>query len=221
VAHAGVPLGRAKQQVPRLKGEAGELLEASLREARLLAELARRSARGRGAQAKLRAAGALEQLVEGCGRVAGQIRPRLSGVRISDRLVSLADPDARPIRGRQTEFGYVVQIAAVTPTTRPSARGSSCRRRWNRAPGRDTLLPQTVAEHERLALSPSESGSMAASRPAPRPTRRAARPEADLHIGPPTARLEAHPPQPRPLPHRHRGPHLPAQAQLLAQARPV
>jgi hypothetical protein len=46
------------------------LLEASLGEARGLIERARRSARGRGAHAKLRAARALEELVERCGRVA-------------------------------------------------------------------------------------------------------------------------------------------------------
>jgi transposase, IS5 family len=90
--------GERKQEVLRLTGEAGRLLEASLREARRLTGEARRSARGRGARAKLRAAEALEQLVERCGRVADQIRARLAGEQISDRLISLADPDARPIR---------------------------------------------------------------------------------------------------------------------------
>src|SRR5918992_23473 len=66
--------GERKQEVLRLTAEAGGLLEASLREARRLAGAARRGARGRGARAKLRAASALEGLVERCERVAGQIR---------------------------------------------------------------------------------------------------------------------------------------------------
>lgn len=43
------------------------------------------------------------------------------------RLVSIADPDARPIRkgklGNPTEFGYVAQICEVTENTRKRARG--------------------------------------------------------------------------------------------------
>jgi transposase, IS5 family len=153
--------GERKQEVLRLTAEAGRLLEASLREARRLAGAARRSARGRGARAKLRAARALEELVERCERVAGQIRARLRGERISDRLVSLADPDARPIRkgkqGKPTEFGYVVQVAEVTPNTKPGARGlvlPAASKPGN--PGENQLLPDTVAELERLGLSPSE-----------------------------------------------------------------
>jgi len=41
--------------------------------------------------------------------------------------VSIADPDARPIRkgklGKPTEFGYVAQICEVTDHTRRGARG--------------------------------------------------------------------------------------------------
>jgi transposase, IS5 family len=49
-------------------------------------------------------------------RLLDQTRQRLAGQRaIGDRLVSLADPDARPIRkgkpGRPTEFGYTVLLA--------------------------------------------------------------------------------------------------------------
>jgi transposase, IS5 family len=153
--------GERKQEVLRLTGEAGKLLEASLREARRLTERARRSARGRGAQAKLRAARTLEELVERCERVADQIQARLAGEQISDRLVSIADPDARPIRkgkqGKPTEFGYVVQIAEVTPNTKPGARGlvlPASSRPGN--PGENQLLPDTVSELERLELSPSE-----------------------------------------------------------------
>ena len=44
-----------------------------------------------------------------------QISQRVAGKPIKDRLVSLSDPDARPIRkgklGKPNEFGYVAQIA--------------------------------------------------------------------------------------------------------------
>ncbi|MGH2741151.1 MAG: ISNCY family transposase [Gammaproteobacteria bacterium] len=153
--------GDRKQEVLRLTGETGKLLERSLREARRLTEQARRSARGRGAQSKLRAAERMERLTERCEKVAGQIDKRLRGEQITDRIVSLADPDARPIRkgkqGKPTEFGYVVQIAELTPNTKPGARGlvlAAATAPGN--PGENQLLPDTVAELERLGLSPSE-----------------------------------------------------------------
>src|SRR5215211_2935543 len=96
-------------------------------EARTLAAQARASARGRGAQAKLHAAWRLEELADHCQRIATQIQQRSRGEKIADRLVSLADPDARPIRkgklGKPNEFGYVAQLAEVTANTRRGARG--------------------------------------------------------------------------------------------------
>jgi IS5 family transposase len=113
--------GEAKAQVLKLTAQTGELLERSVREARRLVKLARSKARGRGAQRKLKAAGKLEQLVDRCERVASQIKQRVAGDPISDRIVSLADPDARPIRkgklGKPNEFGYVTQLAEVTENT--------------------------------------------------------------------------------------------------------
>ena len=59
--------------------------------------------------------------------MAEQIDRRVRGLKITDRLVSIADPDARPIRkgklGKPTEFGYVAQICEVTENTRKGARG--------------------------------------------------------------------------------------------------
>jgi hypothetical protein len=50
--------------------------------------------------------------------VAEQIDRRVRGRKITERLVSIADPDARPIRkgklGKPTEFGYVAQLCEVT-----------------------------------------------------------------------------------------------------------
>lgn len=117
----------AKEQVLELTGEAGQLLNTSLREARRLLEQTRRSARGRGALRKQKAADAFEQIVERAEKVARQITQRLAGERITDRLVSMSDPDARPIRKGKlknpTQFGYVKQIAEITPNTKRGARG--------------------------------------------------------------------------------------------------
>ena len=153
--------GEARAEVLRLTGETGQLLERSIAESRQLAALARSRARGRGAKAKLRAVAKLEQLADRCERVASQIKQRLAGEPISDRLVSLSDPDARPIRkgklGKPTEFGYVTQLAELTENTRPGARGLILppqSRPGN--PAENTLLPDTVAELQRLGLSPRE-----------------------------------------------------------------
>jgi IS5 family transposase len=114
-------------EVLALNAKAGRAMARSVREARALAAQARSAARGRGARAKLRAARRLEDLADRCQRVATQIQQRQRGEKITDRLVSLADPDARPIRkgklGKPNEFGYVAQLAEVTANTRRGARG--------------------------------------------------------------------------------------------------
>jgi IS5 family transposase len=153
--------GQAKGEVLKLTAQTGRLLERSVREARRLAALARRKARGRGAQAKQHAATQLEELADRCSKVAEQIKRRVAGEKITDRLVSLADPDARPIRkgklGKPNEFGYVSQLAEVTKNTKRGARGFILPPAS--APGNpteDVLLPQTVAELVELGLSPRE-----------------------------------------------------------------
>jgi len=90
--------GQAKAKVIELNSRAGAEIARSAREARGLAAQARKAARGRGAQAKLRAASKLEELAGRCEKVAQQIDRRARGLKITDRLVSLSDPDARPIR---------------------------------------------------------------------------------------------------------------------------
>jgi transposase, IS5 family len=153
--------GEAKSEVLALTAVTGELLDRSVRETRALARAARRKARGRGANAKLKAAAKLEELADRCEKVAEQIKQRVAGEPIKDRLVSLSDPDARPIRkgklGKPTEFGYVNQLAEVTENTRRGARGlilPAATQLGN--PGEDALLPQTVAELRRLGISPRE-----------------------------------------------------------------
>ena len=153
--------GEAKAEVLDLTGQTGELLTRSVKEARRLAATARRRARGRGAQARLRAAAKLDELADRCEKVAEQICKRVHGEKITDRLISLSDPDARPIRkgklGKPTEFGYVAQIAEVTPNTQRGARGlilPAASLPGN--PGENTLLPQTISELKQLGLSPRE-----------------------------------------------------------------
>jgi IS5 family transposase len=154
--------GEAKQEVLKLTGETGELLERSVKEARKLARIACSKARGRGAKAKLKAAAALEELADRCERVAGQIRKRVAGQPIKDRIVSLFDADARPIRkgklGKKTEFGFVSQLAEVTEHTKRGARGlilpAAATEIGN--PGEDTLLPSTAAAMQRLGIHVQE-----------------------------------------------------------------
>jgi transposase, IS5 family len=145
----------------KLNVRAGRVLARSVRQARALAAQARAAARGRGAKAKLGAARRLEALADRCQRIVAQIQQRQRGQRITDRLVSLADPDARPIRkgklGTPNEFGYVVQVAEVTANTRRGARGyllPAATAPGN--PGENRLLEQTAAELDRLGLRPRE-----------------------------------------------------------------
>jgi IS5 family transposase len=119
--------GHSKPLALRLTGEAGALLAVSVRETRRLAARLRNRARGRGARAKRAAADRLDRLAELAEKVCAQIQLRLAGEPISDRLVSISDPDARPIRKgklrKPTEFGYVMQLTELCENTRRGARG--------------------------------------------------------------------------------------------------
>jgi IS5 family transposase len=153
--------GEAKAEVLALTEQTGELLTKSIKEARRLAALARSKARGRGAKAKLKAAAGLEEWADRCEKVARQIRQRVAGEPIKDRLVSLFDPDARPIRkgklGKPNEFGFVSQLAEVTEHTKRGARGLILPASTELGnPAEDTLLPQTVSEFQRLGISVRE-----------------------------------------------------------------
>jgi transposase, IS5 family len=117
--------GQRTSQVLALNAR-GWVLACSIREARALTTQARAAARERGAQAKLRAARLLDDLADRCQRIVVQIQQRQRGENISDRLVSLAGPDARPIRkgklGKPNEFGYGPG-RRVTANTGCGARG--------------------------------------------------------------------------------------------------
>jgi IS5 family transposase len=111
--------GGAKDEVRRITGELAELAETAAGEAAAVVRNARRalSRAGEAASGRLRRAVAdLEQTLERTARVVAQTRTRLSGATPAgaSRLVSLHDPDARPIPkgrlGRPVEFGYKAQV---------------------------------------------------------------------------------------------------------------
>jgi IS5 family transposase len=149
--------GEAKGEVLQLTAQTGQLLGHSIREARKLAATARRRARGRGARAKLKAARALEELADRCEKVTEQIKQRVKGEKITDRLISLWDPDARPIRkgklSQPNQFGYVDQLCEITANTKKGARGlilPPTSQIGN--PAENTLLPDTAQELRNLEI---------------------------------------------------------------------
>ena len=90
-----------------------------------------------------------------------QIERRVAGQKITDRLVSMSDPDARPIRKgklrQPTEFGTVVQIAELCENTRRGARGLIVPVSTQiGSPNEPDLLPATGAQLDRLKLRPRE-----------------------------------------------------------------
>jgi IS5 family transposase len=110
----------AKDEVKAITAEMATIAEAAAADARHVAANARRSLRraGDGASAKAKAAVAdLERTAALVEQIAAQTRTRLSG-EVPDgstRVVSLHDPDARPIAkgrlGRPVEFGFKAQVA--------------------------------------------------------------------------------------------------------------
>ena len=109
--------GLAMGEVDRLTGEVAQIAAKTVREVAVVGRNARR-ARGRrptdGRRGRL--VQALEETVTTTKRLLAQTGQRLAGNRvIPDRVVSLCDPDARPIRKGKprspTEFGYKLLVA--------------------------------------------------------------------------------------------------------------
>ena len=109
--------GVAMAEVDRLTGEVAGLARQTLREVQAVVRNARRALGRRPGDGRLgRLVGELEATIGLTGRLLAQTDQRLAGNRvIPDRLVSLADPDARPIRKGKprspTEFGYTLLVA--------------------------------------------------------------------------------------------------------------
>jgi transposase, IS5 family len=150
--------GEARDEIFRLTAEAGALLLRSVREARraLAAVPAETN------KAARRTIERLEILIGQATTVIDQIGKRVRDERITDRLVSFADPDARPVRkgkiATPTQFGYVSQLAELTSSTKRGSRGLILPPVTR--PGsvhENELLPATVAELQRLGLRPAEA----------------------------------------------------------------
>jgi IS5 family transposase len=155
--------GEAKDAVRRMTEAAAKHVQRSVGEARrLLAEAKRRRSAPQRRGARRRAIAELQRLVALSARAVEQVRIRFAGERITDRLVSLADPEARPVRrgklARPNEFGYVVQLAEVTAHTRHGARGLILPPKLGAGSTHENaLLPETVSELVALNLSLQEA----------------------------------------------------------------
>jgi IS5 family transposase len=111
--------GEAQEAVAAVTAELTKISAATIAEATEVVRNARRSIRARGELASGRLVALvsdLEVMLERSERVLAQARERLAGgmPESSSRLVSLHDPDARPIKkgrlGKPVEFGYKAQI---------------------------------------------------------------------------------------------------------------
>ena len=108
--------GQAPAEVDRLTAEVAAIARRTLGQVERVAHAARRARRARPSDGHLgRLLERLEETTSVTRRLLDQTDQRLAGNRvISDRLVALSDPDARPIRkgkpGRPTEFGYTVLL---------------------------------------------------------------------------------------------------------------
>ncbi len=153
--------GQGKETAVRLTAEAGKVTAGSVREARRLVQCLRDRARGRGAGRKLAAAARLQALVDRAEKVVEQIERRVAGKKITDRLVSMSDPDARPIRKGKirtpTEFGTVMQITELCENTRRGARGLILPVSTQiGSPNEPDLLPETGVKLRRLGVKPKD-----------------------------------------------------------------
>jgi transposase, IS5 family len=109
--------GVAMAEVDRLTGEVAQIASQSLWEVQAVMRNARGGLARRPGDGRLaRLVGELEETITHTGRLLVQTDQRLAGDRaIPDRLVSLSDPDARPIRKGKprhpTQFGYSLLLA--------------------------------------------------------------------------------------------------------------
>ena len=109
--------GAAMAEVDRLTGEVAGIARRSLRQVQVVARNARRALARRPGDGRLgRLVGELDETIGHTERLLAQTNQRLAGNRvIADRLVSLSDPDARPIRKGKpqhpTQFGYTLLLA--------------------------------------------------------------------------------------------------------------
>jgi IS5 family transposase len=140
--------GVAMAEVDRLTGEVARIARQSLGQVQVVARNARRALARRPGDGRLtRLVGELEETISQTQRLLAQTDQRLAGDRvIPDRLVSLSDPDARPIRKGKprhpTQFGYALLLAE-------DERGFICDHQLQQ--GNPPDAPQLVPSVERVA----------------------------------------------------------------------
>jgi IS5 family transposase len=109
--------GVAMAEVDRLTGEVAQIARHTLGQVQAVARNARRAGAHRPEDGRLgRLVDELAETITNTQRLLAQTDQRLAGNRvIPDRLVSLSDPDARPIRKGKprhpTQFGYTLLLA--------------------------------------------------------------------------------------------------------------
>jgi transposase, IS5 family len=222
--------GVAMGEVDRLTGEVAGIARQTLRQVQTVARNARRAlARRPGDGCLGRLVGELADTVTATERLLAQTDQRLGGNRvIPDRLVSLADPDARPIRkgkpGRPTEFGYTLLLAE-------DERGFVADHQLQR--GNPPDAPQLVPAVRRVIAGHRPAAGHRGRRPRVRHRcqrpgggsvgRQAGRAAAQRHPGQGPAGGGADPslPAAAALAGGHRGPDQPPQALIRATAHPA
>jgi len=154
--------GVAMAEVDRLTGEVAAIARHTLREVQVVARKARGGLARRPGDGRLgRLVGELQETIAATERLLAQTDQRLAGDRvIPDRLVSLADPDARPIRKGKprtpTQFGYTLLVAE-------EERGFVCDHQLQR--GNPPDAPQLVPAVKRvIALTGRPPGTVVGDR---------------------------------------------------------
>jgi IS5 family transposase len=154
--------GVAMAEVDRLTGEVAAIARHTLRQVQVVARNARGGLARRPGDGRLgRLVGELQETIAATERLLAQTDQRLAGDRvIPDRLVSLADPDARPIRKGKprtpTQFGYTLLLAE-------EERGFVCDHQLQR--GNPPDAPQLVPAVKRvIALTGRPPGTVVGDR---------------------------------------------------------
>jgi transposase, IS5 family len=139
--------GVAMAEVDRLTGEVARIARQSLGQVQVVARNPHRALARRPGDGRLtRLVGELDETISQTQRLLAQTDQRLAGDRvIADRLVSLSDPDARPIRKGKprhpTQFGYSLLLAE-------DERGFICDHQLQQ--GNPPDAPQLVPSVERV-----------------------------------------------------------------------
>lgn len=157
--------GESKEQMQRLTEQIAAQARMAVGQAKKLLEEATTSCQPGGQALGRAATGAinrLRELVVRSSKIVEQVRQRFAGQKIANRLVSLHDPDARPIRkgklAQPTEFGYTVQYCELTSNTKKGARGLLLPPKLGvGSVSENILLEGTAAEIKELQLELAEA----------------------------------------------------------------